>query len=103
MQKRKIDKVDAIFDLREAVERKVRAEVAAERTDDAGTRAEFLDASLDVESKTADAIDVCHACDRPHSSDEPHERRNQVGAHSGNVVEVLFGRVKSALDEARDA
>ncbi len=89
-------KVDAIYDLREAVERKVRAELEAERSNDTGAQAEFLDASLEVESKTQDAIEVCHACDRAHSSDEPHEIRSRIGEHTGNVVEVSFGRADSA-------
>ena len=91
MQERTQGKVEAIYDLREAVERKVRAEVEVERTDNTQARAELLDAALAVESKTQDAIEVCHSCDRPHTSDEPHERRNKVDEHRGNVVQVVFG------------
>ena len=90
MEEQSKDKVQAIFDLRAAVEEKVLAQVKAERDGTPKTRDLLLDATLKVEAKTQDAIEVCHACDRPHAVDEPHERRSRVGDHRENVVEVDF-------------
>ena len=84
------DKVQAIFDLRAAVEEKTLAQVAADRDDTATARELLLDATLKVEAKTQDAIEICHACERPHAMDLPHERHARVGESRENVVEVDF-------------
>lgn len=83
-------KVQAIYELREATEQKVRAEIALDFGGDAESRDALLDARLNLESKTQDAIDVCHECDRPHASDAPHERLARVVEHHGNVLNVDF-------------
>jgi hypothetical protein len=85
------NKIAAIYDLREAVEEKVRAEVAVDAEPTAEARAALLDATLDVEAKTQTAIDVCHQCGHAHESDADHvdDRRDTAG---GNVIEVDFGR-----------
>jgi len=59
-------------------------------------QAEFLDVLLEVESKTQYMIEVCHACDRARSSDEPHEILSRIGEDTGSVVEVSFGRADGA-------
>jgi hypothetical protein len=74
------DKITAIYDLREAVETKVRAEAALDDRPAADTRAALLDATLDVEAKTQKAIDVCHECGHAHETDTTH----------GNVINVDF-------------
>ncbi len=81
------EKIAAIYDLRDAVEAKVRAEHELEREPSAGARAALLDATLEMESKTQDAIDVCHACGHVHKRDEGH-----VAIPGDNVIEVDFGR-----------
>lgn len=57
------DKIVAIYNLRAAVEAKMRAEQAFGRVPTPDTRSALLDATLDVEAKTQQAIDICHACD----------------------------------------
>jgi len=96
----KPDKVEAIFELREAVEEKVHAEYSAAREGSPEARDALLDATLKVDEKTQDAIEVCHTCDRPHAANEPHtasephtEPRtasSRIGAHADNVVAVDF-------------
>jgi uncharacterized protein with PIN domain len=84
------DKVEAIYDLRNAVEEKVGAKHALEREDTPETRDALLSATLKVEAKTQDAIEVCIHCGRAHAADEPHERRARVGDRIDNVVDVDF-------------
>jgi hypothetical protein len=84
------DKVEAIYELREAVEQKVHAEQALTRKDTPDARVALLDASLRVEAKTQDAIEVCIHCGRPHTDDEPHERRARIVEHDDNVIDVDF-------------
>ena len=79
-------KIDAIYDLREAVEAKVHAEHALQLVPSADTRAALLDATLEVEAKTQTAIDVCHECGLPHADDVEHG----VAEAGGNVIEVDF-------------
>jgi hypothetical protein len=80
-------KIAAIYELREAVETKVRAEEALEREPSEDARAVLLDATLAVEAKTQDAIEVCHQCGHAH---EPEAEHN--GDPDDNVIEVDFGR-----------
>jgi hypothetical protein len=73
-------KVDAIYDLRAAVEAKA-------------ARDALLVAQLEVEAKTQDAIEVCHECGHPaedgHAHSAPHANP-RVGERSQNVVHVDF-------------
>lgn len=92
----KPDKVEAIFELREAVEEKVHAEYSAAREGSPEARDALLDATLKVNEKTQDAIEVCHTCDLPHAASEPHTgseaktAASRVGAHADNVIAVDF-------------
>ncbi len=92
----KPDKVEAIFELREAVEEKVHAEYSAAREGSPEARDALLDATLKVNEKTQDAIEVCHSCDLPHAASEPHTTSDprtassRIGAHVDNVVAVDF-------------
>jgi hypothetical protein len=81
------EKIAAIYDLRDAVEAKVRAEHELEREPSAGARAALLDATLEMEAKTQDAIEVCHTCGHVHKRDEDH-----VSQRGDNVIDVDFGR-----------
>lgn len=85
-------KVDAIYDLREAVEAKAQAEHELERNATPAARDALLAAQLDVEAKTQDAIDVCHECghaaEAGHTHAPPHDPR--ISERSANVVHVDF-------------
>jgi hypothetical protein len=81
------EKIEAIYDLREAVETKVHAEHALELVPSPATRSALLDATLDVEAKTQAAIDVCHDCGLPHAAEDEHG----TPPARGNVISVDFG------------
>ncbi len=81
------EKIEAIYDLREAVEAKVHAEHALALVPSPDTRARLLDATLDVEAKTQTAIDVCHACGGSHAPGEDHGPGPVPG---GKVIAVDF-------------
>jgi hypothetical protein len=66
-------KIDAIYDLREAAEKKALAEKALEEEPVAQRRDELLHAQIALEEKTITAIDVCHECGHPHSPERAHE------------------------------
>lgn len=83
----KTNKIEAIYNLREAVEQKVHAEKELETRPSAENRDALLDAQLDVEAKTQDAIESCLECGTCHASGEPH--RGLVG-RDGNVLGVNF-------------
>jgi hypothetical protein len=79
-------KIEAIYDLREAVEEKVRAEVAVDKQPTSASRDRLLDATLAVEEKTQHAIEVCHECGHQ-VNDAPHVHR----VEGSNVIAVDFG------------
>lgn len=84
------DKIVAIYDLRAAVESKVRAEVAADISPSLAARDALLTATLEVESKTQDAIDACMYCGRSHAGDDP-PCDDSPQRPRDNVVPVDFG------------
>jgi hypothetical protein len=59
-------KLNAIYNLRTAVEAKVRAEQRLAQLPSADTRAALLHATLEVEDRTQTAIEACHHCGRGH-------------------------------------
>jgi hypothetical protein len=59
-------KLNAIYNLRTAVEAKVRAEQRLAQVASADTRAALLLATLELEDKTQTAIEACHHCERSH-------------------------------------
>lgn len=65
-------KIEAIYELRKAAESKALAEKALDDEPVVHRRDELLDAQIKLEEKTIAAIEVCHECGHPHSSDEPH-------------------------------
>jgi hypothetical protein len=81
-------KTGAIYDLRAAVEAKVRAERAVDQDRSAESKDAYLDAIVRVEEKTQDAIDACIECGRPHPKMEAH--RGHVTGLRGNVIDVDF-------------
>jgi hypothetical protein len=82
------EKIAAIYDLREAVEIKVRAEQALDEEATAQTRAALLDATLDVEAKTQAAIEVCHECGHAHADGKAHT----IVRGGDNLITVDFGQ-----------
>jgi hypothetical protein len=84
------NKVGAIYDLRAAVETKVRAERDVERDASPAARDALLAAALDVEAKTQDAIDVCHECGHEHPAGFDHVQHARVSSRDNNVLHVDF-------------
>lgn len=80
------NKVEAIYQLREAVEAKAHAERVLETDSSPAARDALLEALLDVEAKTQDAIEICEACGHSHSAGDEH-RASEPGS---NVVHVDF-------------
>lgn len=81
-------KIDAIYELRESVERKVRAEQAVETFPTPGAREALLDAQLTVEAKTQEAIELCHQCGHEHDPARP--CGGEARPAKSSVVEVDF-------------
>ncbi|HEV8021413.1 MAG TPA: hypothetical protein VGP41_09145 [Candidatus Lustribacter sp.] len=79
------NKVEAIYALRDAAEAKAAAEHLLENKPTAANRELLLDAQLELEAKTQDAIEVCHECGLPHAANDPHPERG------ANVIDVDFG------------
>jgi len=95
MSEHALDKIEAIYDLREAVEEKVRAEVALQAEPTPEARDILLEATLLVEEKTQDAIEICHQCSEPHASDMPHQHDKRQNEAYDNVIEVDFRKPES--------
>jgi hypothetical protein len=83
-------KVDAIYDLRAAVEAKASAEQAWERDGSPAAQDALLEAQLDVEAKTQDAIEICHECGHANADGHAHPAAERIHARFGNVVRVDF-------------
>ncbi|MBV9027824.1 MAG: hypothetical protein JO311_04355 [Candidatus Eremiobacteraeota bacterium] len=66
------EKIDAIFDLRAAAEKKALAEKALVEDPKAEKRDQLLDAQLALAEKTMVAIDACHECGHQHSNGAAH-------------------------------
>ncbi len=84
------DKIEAIYELREAVEQKVHAEVALDREGSSKARDALLEATLTLEAKTQDAIETCHDCGHKHAAQEPHGDRERLEIRTDNVIDVDF-------------
>lgn len=80
------DKIEAIYDLRQAVETKVRREIAVDERPTREARDALLDATLEVEAQTQRAIDVCHSCGHEHAPGAAHGN----GRPEGKVIPVDF-------------
>jgi hypothetical protein len=68
------DKIEAIYDLRQAAEEKARAEAELHYAPSEETRDALLDAQMTLEEKTLYAIEVCHECGHEHAPSQPHRR-----------------------------
>jgi hypothetical protein len=67
-------KIEAIYAVREAAEKKALAEKRLDDNPAPEKRDELLDAQLDLEEKTITAIEVCHECGHAHDESGPHIR-----------------------------
>lgn len=67
------NKIDAIYQLREAAEKKALVEKQLEERPSQEQRDELLDAKLELEKKTIEAIEVCHECGHEHAQGTAHE------------------------------
>ena len=76
------NKVEAIYELRAAAEKRATAKLRLEQDPSQAHRDALLDAQLTLEAKTQDAIEVCHECGHEHAGDEPHRRRGD------NVIDL---------------
>ena len=83
------DKIDAIYELRDAVEAKTRLEAVVDERPSADAREALLDATLEVEAKTQYAIEACHECGHAHAADRAHVRAH-IGPDPDNVIRVNF-------------
>lgn len=66
-------RIDAIYEVRAAAEKKALAEKALDEDPGMEKRDQLLEARLTLEEKTIAAIEVCHGCGLAHSEDEPHQ------------------------------
>jgi hypothetical protein len=76
-------KINAIYELREAAEKKALAEKNLAERPTARKRDELLDAKLGLERKTLEAIEVCHECGHEHADGTPH-----IPTSRDNVVQM---------------
>jgi anti-sigma regulatory factor (Ser/Thr protein kinase) len=65
-------KTEAIYSLRDAAEAKAIAEVKADANPTPAARDALLEARLELEAKTQDAVEACHECGQSHAVDAPH-------------------------------
>ena len=84
---RRKNKVAAIYDVRQAAEEKALAERDLHESPSSDARDALLDAQINLEAKTLDAIEACNECGHVHKSSEPHER---IVQRKDNVLDVDF-------------
>jgi hypothetical protein len=77
------NKIDAIYELRSAAEEKARAEARLSDLQTPQARDVLLDAQLQLEEKTLQAIEVCHECGHEHAPGTGHGILRE-----GNVVRL---------------
>ncbi|MBV9718472.1 MAG: hypothetical protein JOZ77_04085 [Candidatus Eremiobacteraeota bacterium] len=65
-------KIDAIYELREAAEEKALAAKSVDENPTPAKRDQLLKTQLALEEKTMAAISVCHECAQQHKDDAPH-------------------------------
>ena len=66
------EKIDAIYKLRSAAEQKAHAERDLDEKPTPEARDALLDAQVELEKSTYQAITACHECGHEHGEDEPH-------------------------------
>lgn len=71
-------KIDAIYKLRDAAEQKAHAERDLQERATPEARDALLEAQMELEKTTYDAIKVCHECGHEHAEDKPHVSNDNV-------------------------
>lgn len=84
------NKIASIYELREAVESKARAEYDLAANGTEAARDALLAAQLDVEARTQDAIEVCHECGHDHAEDVAGTFHARMPQRPDNVIPVDF-------------
>ena len=74
-------KLEAIYDLREAAELKAHAERDLAMAPSVAARDALLEAQLVLEERTQIAVEVCHECGHAHELGGPH-------SSPGNVIDL---------------
>jgi hypothetical protein len=82
------DKVTAIYALRDAAARHAKLEMAVGENPTGHDRDRLLDARIDLEQKTQQAVETCVHCGRSHTDDALECANDQ----NGNVIPVDFTR-----------
>lgn len=82
------DKVAAIYQLREAAAKHAKLEMAAGENPPGPERDELLDARIELEQKTQQAVETCVHCGRSHADDTDDCPSDQ----NGSVIPVDFSR-----------
>lgn len=65
-------KIEAIYDLRSAAEKKALAEKAVDENPTPQNRDDLLDRQIELEEKTMTAIERCHECGHEHDPQAAH-------------------------------
>ena len=78
------NKIETIYAVREAAERKALLEASMGAQPSAAARDALLAAQLTLEARTQDAIEACHHCGRTHTDESSGE------AGGDNVIDVDF-------------
>lgn len=76
--RQKVNKVEAVYQLREAAEAHGRAEALLETERSAETVDALLEAKEKLEEKTVEAIEACEHCAQAHCDDASHKKDNVV-------------------------
>jgi hypothetical protein len=69
-------KTEAIYSLRDAAEAKAIAELRVDANPTPAARDALLEARLELEAKTQDAVEACHECGHSHAVGAPHYSDN---------------------------
>ena len=83
------DKVEAVYALRHAAEAHGRAEAQLDIENSPENRDVVLDTKVELEAKTAEAIESCQYCGRSHQDDHPHKRASVTHTPEG-IIELRF-------------
>jgi hypothetical protein len=93
------DKVTAIYNLREAAAKHAKLEMAVGENPKGPQRDELLDARIDLEQKTQQAVESCVHCGRPHADDID----DCASEGNGSVIPVDFSRRERNRTGSADA
>ena len=90
-------KIDAVYELREAAEAHGRAETVLQLGSSPQNRDAALQTRVELEAKTAQALEACEYCGRLHRDDEPHPAASAHHTAQG-VIELRFDKPAADID-----